>query len=62
MAALGSLRSSSVPEEMRYFHDLVYDDGVFFLTTGYASWVVSGDVNKWISSDGLTWKLLVTSH
>ena len=56
------LQSAAIPEEMRYFHDLVYDDGVFLLTTGYASWVVSGDVNKWISSDGLTWKPLVTGH
>ena len=56
------LQSAAIPEEMRYFHDLGYDDGVFLLATGYASWVVSGDVNKWISSDGLTWKPLVTSH
>lgn len=52
------LQSATVPEGMRYFHDLAYADHVFTLTTGYPSWVDSNQTNQWTSSDGITWEPL----
>lgn len=52
------LPSATVPEDMRYFHDLDYVEGTFTLTTGYPNWVDSDQTNHWTSSDCLTWEPL----
>lgn len=52
------LHSATVPEDMRYFHDLVYTGGLYTLTTGYPSWVGSDQTNQWTSNDGLKWQPL----
>lgn len=50
------LQSATIPEDMRYFHDLDYVDGLFILTTGYPRWVDSDQTDQWTSSNGLTWE------
>ena len=52
------LHSATVPEDMRYFHNLAYAGGLYTLTTGYPSWVGSDQTNQWTSNDGLTWQPL----
>ena len=52
------LYSAAIPEDMRYFHDLSYDGGVFTLTTGHPDWVDSDQTNQWTSNDGLAWQPL----